>query len=390
MQNPFRPGNGIEPPYLAGRSTILKEFEESLDEFEHGLPRNLVVFGLRGTGKTVIMRHFGPIAESKGWVSISREFSKRFCEENRFAEAFVSDVVTKMSEISLMKKMQKYGKKVFEQAKPAEISAYGISYKPFYKEGKELLDDYLKDILVKNWNTIQKSNVKGIVFLYDEFHSVKDNDISGDYPLASLLSALSYAQREGCRYYLVVSGLPNLTTNLKDAKTYTERMFTYKEMTNLSDVEAEKAIRVPIKKLGYSFEEKLIKHIVKETRGYPYFLQFYCYYLIKSKRSDSISLVDYKRIRSNMLKELDISFYQDRLKKATPVEQEILEAMAQIGDENISPIKILKILKIEKSMLFAYLRNLIEKNLVYKSGRGKYAFTIPLFREFLLRKGDKR
>lgn len=390
MQNPFRPGNGIEPPYLAGRSAILKEFEESLDEFEHGLPRNLAIFGLRGTGKTVIMRRFVSIAESKGWITVSREFSKRFCEETKFAEAISSDIVARVVELSLVKRLQKYGKKIFEHAKPKEITAHGVSYKPFYKEQKELLDDYLKDILIKNWDPIRKSRVKGIVLLYDEFHSVQDSGLTKDYPLASLLSALSYAQREGCRYYLVASGLPNLTTNLKDTKTYTERMFAYKQMMNLPIPEAEKAIHVPIKKSGYSFEEKLVETIVEETKGYPYFLQFYCYYLIKNKKSANITLADYKRIKKKILEELDISFYQDRVKRATPVEQEVLEAMAQVGEKEISPVKILKILKMEKSMLFAYLRNLIEKNLLYKSGRGKYAFTVPLFREFLLRKGNKR
>ena len=387
MKNPFRPGNGIEPPYLAGRTPILKEFEESLEEFEGGLPRNMIIFGLRGTGKTVIMKHFGPIAKNKGWLAVSREFNRRFCDETQFAEAIVNDVISKVSEISLTKRLQKQGKRFFDLAKPEEIGVKGITYKPFYKEQKELLDDYLKNMLIDNWNAIKKSKAKGLVFLYDEFHTVKDGSSTENYPLASLLGALSHAQREGCRYYLAVSGLPNLTTNLKDAKTYTERMFTYKEISNLPEAEGEKAIRIPIKKLGYSFEEKLIKQIVKETKGYPYFLQFYCYFLVKNRGSKRITLADYESIRNKLLEELDISFYQDRFQKATPGEQAILEAMARISGEEVSPTEILKILKIDKAMVFIYLKNLIDKNLVYRSGRGKYSFTIPLFKEFLLRKG---
>ncbi len=386
MQNPFRPGNGIEPPYLAGRAEVLKRFEESLNEFDQGLPRNLTLFGLRGTGKTVIVKHFIPISRNNGWVTVNREFSKRFCKESEFAEAIATDIIGKLSELSLLRKVRETGKKFIEKIKPAEITVQGISYKPFYKKERVLLDDYLRDLLVKNWSSFKKICIKGVVFLYDEFHTIKDSESTSDYPLASFLSALSQAQREGCKYYLVASGLPNVTTNLKEAKTYTERMFTFNEMTNLLEAEAEKAIKIPVQKSGYIFEDALIKKIVQETKGYPYFLQFYCYYLIKSTTKTTFGLLDYGKIKEKIIADLDVSFYQDRLEKATPGEQDILLAMAKVNEETVNPAKILKFLKIEKSMLFAYLRNLIDKNLIYKSKRGEYAFTVPLFREFLNRR----
>ncbi len=145
------PGNGIEPKYLAGRDEYLESFARSLQSFEHGLPRNTVLSGLRGTGKTVLLRRFKIVAESKDWLTVEREFNARFSDENTFAEAIVKDIVTKATDVSLANKLKKLGKRMIDTIKPEELDVYGITYKPFYKEArKELLEDYLKEILVKN------------------------------------------------------------------------------------------------------------------------------------------------------------------------------------------------------------------------------------------------
>lgn len=243
MPNPFVPGNGIEPRYLAGRDEYIESFTGSLQSFEQGLPRNTVLSGLRGTGKTVLLRRFKLVAESRDWLTVEREFNARFSDENAFAEAMVKDVVTKATDVSLAAKLKKLGKRVVDTIKPEELDVYGITYKPFYKEArKELLEDYLKEILVKNWDVFKKSGHKGLLLLYDEFHTVKDRKGQKSFPLASLLGALSYAQRNGCNYYLCASGLPIIKSNLKEAKTYTERMFEFRELDNLDAQEASKAI----------------------------------------------------------------------------------------------------------------------------------------------------
>lgn len=386
MYNPFRPGNGIEPPYLAGRTEYLQEFSRALDVFEEGLPRNYLVFGPRGTGKTVLMNHFSLIARQKGWLHVTREFNQRYCDENAFADAVNTDVVNKACEVSFFKKARKAGESLIDVFKPEELSAKGIAYKPFYKEKKKLLEDHLKNLLIENWKVFEKSDAKGLVFIYDEFHSIRDNQIEKNYPLASFLGALSFAQREGCRYAIAFSGLPNLPTNLKEAKTYIERMFVFKEMANLSEEEAQKAIEFPLKDSGYRFEDKLVKQIIKETAGYPYFLQFYCYFLIETMRQEMIRLNDLNNIRKQLLSELDLSFFDDRFKKATPSEQELLLAIAEAESDEMSPTEMMKNLEMDKSTFFTYLANLIEKNLVYKASRGRYTFTIPLFRDFLNRK----
>lgn len=379
------PGNGIEPRYLAGREENICSFKRSLKSYEEGLPRNTVLSGLRGTGKTVLLRHFKIIAESKEWLTVEREFNDRFSDENSFAEAIVKDIISEATEVSLAKKAKQVGKKIIDVIKPGELGAYGITYKPFYKERKHLLEDYLKEMLLKNWNTFEKSDKKGVVFLYDEFHTVKDAKDKKSFPLASLLGAISYAQRNGCRYYLCLGGLPIITSNLKDAKTYTERMFEFAHLANLDKVEAKKAIANTLQGSGYRFEEDLVDRIISDTGGYPYLIQFYGYFILENINKKTITLKDFLGIRPKLIKDLDASFFEDRVKLASSKERDVLIAMARIGAEEIEPIKIRKISKINHGTLMELLKRLIEKGLVYRSGRGRYGFTLPLFREFLLR-----
>ncbi len=128
------PGNGIEPRYLAGREEFMDSFERSLKSYEGGLPRNTVLSGLRGSGKTVLLRRFKVLSESRDWMPIEREFNDRFSDENSFAEAIVKDIVSGATEVSLAKKAKQVGKKIIAMIKPEELSAYGVTYKPFYKE----------------------------------------------------------------------------------------------------------------------------------------------------------------------------------------------------------------------------------------------------------------
>lgn len=385
MPNPFMPGNGIEPRYLAGREEFIEFFERSLKSYEGGLPRNTVLSGLRGSGKTVLLRRFKVLSESRNWIAIEREFNDRFSDENSFAEAIVKDIIEGATEVSLAKKAKQVGKKILDMIKPEELGAYGVTYKPFYKEKKHLLEDYLKEMLVKNWNAFKKSDKNGVVFLYDEFHTIKDSKQQKSYPLASLLGAISYAQRNGCKYYLCLGGLPIITSNLKDAKTYTERMFELRQVENLEDVEAKKAIINTLKSSTYQFEDKLIDRIIEETGGYPYFIQFYGYFIIEEIGKKIITLKDFLGIRSKIIKELDAGFFEDRVKLASSKERQILVAMAKAGMGEVEIKQIRKISKIGHGVLMELLKRLIEKGLVYRAERGKYGFTLPLFREFLLR-----
>lgn len=385
MRNPFRPGNGLEPPFFAGRDKYINDFTKSL-EIAKEMPRNLVLFGLRGTGKTVLLRIFKEISYDNNWVFVEREFNERFCDENKFAEAVARDVITKVAGLSLIKKAKQVGKRVIDLLKPKELSAYGISYRPFYGKKKELLEDYIIELLVENWGVFKKSKKSGLVFLYDEFHTVIDKQRPNHFPLASFLGALSYAQREGCRYYVVFSGLPNVAINLKKAKTYVERMFTFRNISNLSKDNSILALKKPLELTDYSFDKNVINKIVDETQGYPYFIQFYGFFLLENLMKKKISMGDYEKIHPLLIDELDNSFFEDRFERASDNEKEVLFTIAKIGEKDVKTSEILANIDLDVSLLMEFLKRLNNKGLIFRPKKGQYSFTLPIFRDFLLRK----
>lgn len=345
----------------------------------------MVLSGLRGTGKTVLLRYFKVLSESRKWVTVEREFNERFQDENEFAEALVKDIASKAAEVSLLKRVKEAGKRVVDILKPEELEMYGITYRPFYRTKKELLEDYLKEMLVKNWTVIAKSKNQGIIFLYDEFHTVKDRKDKKSFPLASLLGAISYAQRNKCKYYLCLSGLPIIKTHLEEAKTYTERMFDLKEVGNLSDDEARQAIINTLKNSDYEFDSELVDRIVSETKGYPYFIQFYGYFIIEHVTRKKIGVREFEEIRGKLIKELDHGFFQGRYNSASEKEKMVLRAMARSGENNIEVKKIMSNSHVEYGTLKQMIIRLIERGLIFRTGRAKYSFTLPLFRDYLLR-----
>jgi hypothetical protein len=369
------------PPYLAGREEEILWFENSLKS-ALSLPRNLVLSGIRGTGKTVLLRKFENICTQKRWLFVRREFNNKLNQEGEFLNALLTDIVTKTKGISLAKKLKKplIG---FRERYKEEIEADFISV--LIQKYKGPLGDRLEDILKDVYEAILEAGYNGLVLLYDEFHFIEDGKVNRSYPLSLLLESFSHVQQDGLRYYLVLSGLPPLFPNLVKAKTYAERMFSVKSIVNLSKEASQKAIKLPLKNSPINFTEELINIIVEETQGYPYFLQFYPYYLIQNIPKKKITLKDFQEMHSLLLKELDESFFSGRFNRASDGEQKILFEMAKLGPE-IKFSELREKAKIDKNYLNQILISLIEKGLIFRIGRGKYKFTLPLFERFLLRK----
>jgi hypothetical protein len=162
-------------------------------------------------------------------------------------------------------------------------------------------------------------------------------------------------------------------------------MFQFKEVGNLSPQEAKDAIVKPLQSSRYRFEPALIERVVKETGGYPYFLQFYGYSLIDYTLKKRITSADFDRVHKKLINELDTGFFEDRFNMASDVEKKILIAMAKIGGNEIETNKINEKLKLDYQVLMNGLGRLIGKGLIYKVKKGMYAFTLPLFEEYVLR-----
>lgn len=378
--NPFTPGNGLFPPFLAGRDKDIIAFKKSLDT-ALSLPQNLVISGLRGTGKTVILIKMEEICRDKQWLFVRREYNSRLCNENRFLFALLTDLVTKVEGASLVKKIKRKRIGFLPSNEDYINNDFANRLLSHYRG---LLEDRLKSVLEDFYDGISKAGFNGLVFLYDEFHFIEDEKLPDNFPLSILLEAFSHIQRKGLPYYLVLSGLPPLVANLVKAKTYAERMFQVRAFKALNHEDSEKAIRKPLERTGFDFSNDLIEKLVYETSGYPYFLQFYCFYLIDNVPKKRITKKDYERIRPFLLERLDESFFMGRFARTSNSERELLSKMIDLGDE-LEVSQIRERIKKSRGAINLILNSLVNKDILYRLRRGNYLFTLPLFREFLKR-----
>jgi len=388
-RNPFNPGSGVPPPYLAGRKAHIKTFDSMLSSVEDGHIENLVAHGLRGTGKTVLLEEFYRLCLKRNFLPIKRlQFSKKYCEPDEFGIAFKYDVKTAVETFSKLEWVKGKAEAVIAYIKPKRIGIPDVVYyEPGYTRGKNVpFEDYLKSYLLKNSQVFEHAGFNGVIFLLDEFHTVVDIPRIGHYVLSDFIAAMNDVQRDGCKYFCVLAGLPNLMLNIKKARSYSERMFKSLEVGNLAEDDAVSAIEEPLKGSGYRFTESLVNKVVEETGGYPYFIQFYGKEIISNINKPKIDLNDFERTRPVIVKQLDDGFFSPRFELASEQEQKVLCAMTRIKSRDMRFSQIKEISRIDRRDLSTHLRRLESKGLVYQHHKEVFRFCLPLLGNFLSRR----
>ncbi|MEX1156144.1 MAG: ATP-binding protein [Chloroflexota bacterium] len=383
LPNPFRPGNGVPPPYLAGRDRLLDTFEDWLLE-EPPLHANWALTGLRGTGKTVLLGEFAARAERAGWLTLQRELGDRHRDDVRFAEALIEDCEALIGRTDAIAAIGQTIERGARWLRPKRISVGEISVDPSYAGSRPAPADVMRSAFGQLDSVLSHSERPGAILLYDEAHLLADDRSRERFPLSGLLAALGAVQRQRPRVRIIVSGLPTLSLNLKRARTYAERMFRHVVVGNLEADAAEEALAIPLAGSGRSFGLSLISEIVEQTAGYPYFLQFFGAFVCSRTGLEHIELANFQRIREALLHELDLAFFEDRYEGATPVEQELLTAIAKAGGR--STIARLQRVVPAASNAGVMLRRLIDRGLLYRPNRATYEFALPLFGAYLRRR----
>jgi hypothetical protein len=382
LENPFRPGNGVQPPYLAGRDRLLSEFEAFASDLP--LHPNWTLTGLRGTGKTVLLAEFAARAEQAGWVTLHREVGERHRDDARLADAIDEDIDALLRRLSPLAAVGQAVEEGVRQLRPRRLSIGELGYEPAYDERPAESADRMRLRLSELDAHVAGSDRVGALLLYDEAHLLADDKARDRYPLSSLLAAIGQAQRAEPRVRFVLCGLPTLSLNLKRARTYAERMFRHVVVGNLDRGDAWDALALPLTAAGRSFSLDVVADIVEATAGYPYFLQFFGAYLCRSVATADVSVDDYRALEPALLHELDLAFFEDRFEGASPTEQRVLEAMGR--NHGQVRIRTLRQQLADLSGLDLLVRRLIDRGLVYRAGRGAYDFALPLFRDYLRRR----
>lgn len=393
--NPFRPGAGQQPVYLAGRTKEQDTFRQMLGQ--RPVTQNIIVTGLRGVGKTVLLETLKPIAQSNGWLWTGNDLSESTSlTEERVARRLVVDLATLLSvHIEITKETIKPG---FNSE--AEIEAHSLSFDDLwatYEKTPGLVIDKLKAVFADVSYYIADFSEHGIVFAYDEAQNLADHALAKEYPLSLLLDLFSSLQRQyhNKSFMLVLTGLPTLFPRLNEARTYTERMFHVLQLERLSHDEARAAVIEPLKITNSTlkFSDDTIEQIVKMSGGYPYFIQFIGKEVfdawigkIRIGVAPSIPMAE-------ILEKLDQDFFSPRWVRASDRQQQFMKVISTLpnGEEEFSVPEIVKSSRetlksgFSPSHAVQILQALSERGLIYRNRRGSYCFAVPLLARFIQR-----
>ncbi len=391
--NPFRPGAGHTPPYLAGREEERKEFLRLLSQ--DTILENMVLTGLRGLGKTVLLESFKPLAIKEGWLWVGTDLSESssVSEENLAVRLFTDlSVVTSNIVVGTGESRDVgFGSAVNKVERTLNFS----SLLSLFNATNGLVADKLKATLEATWAVIEKQGCRGVLFAYDEAQNLSDQARKEQYPLSLLLDVFQSLQRKGVPFMLVLTGLPTLFPKLVEARTYAERMFRVVFLDRLSDRESRDAIMKPIEstKCPVKLEERSVDTIVTMSGGYPYFIQFICREVYDAFQQ---RLTDGKRATvpvEEINRKLDTDFFSGRWARATDRQRELLGVISRLSncDSEFSVQEIVDKSRAELAKSFSnshvnqMLATLAEQGLIYKNRYGRYSFAVPLLGGFINR-----
>lgn len=390
FENPFRPGAGHTPPYLAGRTDEKNEVRKALDQ--KIITDNIILTGLRGVGKTVLLEELKPIAVEKNWLWAGNDLSETSSiSENNLAIRIITDIAVTISALIVNETKTTglgFGTSDNIIRRPLNYEAL----KKIYDAAPGLVSDKLKSTLEFVWSAIPVGSVSGIVFAYDEAQNLADHAKANEYPLSLLLEVFQSLQRKNIPFLLLLTGLPTLFPNLVEARTYAERMFHVLFLKQLNDEDAEKAITVPTANYPLKFSDTSVKNIISLSGGYPYFIQFICkeIYNIWIAKMESGEVPT--ATMDDIIRKLDTDFFYGRWAKATDRQRELLMIIPSLsncdGEFTVQEI-VAQSQNSRKpfsgSHISQMLSSLTQAGLIYKKRPGKYSLAVPLLSRFIER-----
>lgn len=384
VTNPFAPGAGTPPPELAGRDELREIVRIAFARVRRGLPaKSLLMVGLRGVGKTVLLDRMRDDAEAEGIHTVRIE-----APEGRSLPAMLApqlrQALLRLSRIDRAKEFAQRGLRAlagFAKAlkfKYADIEVgFDLDPEAGLADNGDLEQD-LPALLEVVGGAAQKADTALIMFI-DELQYVEEDE------LAALITALHRCAQRKLPVTMLGAGLPQLRGRMGKAKSYAERLFEFPEVGPLPDTAAHFAISKPAQDQGVMIDREAIRQVVKETKGYPYFLQEWGKHAWDAAQASPITLKDVRVASASTIAALDESFFRVRFDCLTQLEKKYLRAMAELGAGPHRSGDIAERLNRKVTALGPTRNNLISKGMIWSPNHGDTAFTVPLFDEFMRR-----
>ena len=384
VKNPYAPGAGTPPPELAGRDELRETVRIALARVRAGRPaKSILMVGLRGVGKTVLLDRMRNDAEAAGIHTIWVE-----APENRSLPAILAPqlrlVLLRLSRVAKAKDLaQRALRGLAGFAKALKVKYQDIEVgidldpEPGLADNGDLEHD-LQALLEVTGSAAKEAGTVLAIFV-DELQYVAEEE------LAILITALHRLAQRNLPVVLVGAGLPQLPGLMGRAKSYAERLFDFPQVGPLSQDSARVAIAKPAGDQGVQVTDEALQRIFRETQGYPYFLQEWGKHAWDAATSSLISLPDVERASKSAIAALDESFFRVRFDRLTPLERKYLRAMAELGAGPHRSGDIADQLRRGVTSLGPTRGQLIAKGMIWSPSHGDTAFTVPLFDAFMRR-----
>ena len=389
--NPYTPGAGFMPAYLAGREKLLEDAEKYLEAIEKGYPQQSVIyFGLRGVGKTVLLNAIEEIADNRNILYEHIEIKERKNQrsERGYFEQQIANICKKFLHAMSIKES---AKSLLRRA-IGVLKGFTITYNPqegTFSAGVETdgiveyigtgdLPSDMTDLLVALGKAANESG-STICFFIDEIQYMKEIEIE------ALVGAIHRCNQLRLPVMVFGAGLPKILKTMGDAKSYTERLFRFEEVDALTEEAAKYAVREPAADENVSYSDEAMNKIIEVTGRYPYFIQAFCSAIWEQCDGDTIEGDDVEKALPVFWSDMDKGFFMVRFERCTKREKQFMFAMVKCGELPCTISNVAMIMNMNVSKISTFRAQLINKGLIYATGHAEIDFTVPQFDGFLKR-----
>jgi AAA ATPase domain len=385
-RNPYTPGAGSRPAALTGRDEVIERFRVVLGRLSHGTSeQGLVVHGLRGVGKTVLLNKLEEVAIEAGWTTSFGEV--------RRGDDFRAVMSRALFNTIRQLDARRIGRRAIAQLKSAFASfsatvaadgsikfGFEVAPAPGTADSGDLETDLVE--MFQELGRAAAVGQTGAAVLLDELQ------LAGRDDLEALVAAAHRSSQKALPITMVAAGLPTLPKAMAEAKTYAERLFSFPRLGALEESDARDALALPARAQGVEYADDALALVLRRAEGYPYFLQEWGRGVWDVAVANPISVEDVEAAVPEVERKLARDFFSVRLARTTPAERRYCAAMAALGDGAQESAAIAAALGYSSVQAASTLRaSLIEKGVVYSSGRGGLDFTVPSFAAFLRKNG---
>ena len=381
-RNPFVPGAGLQPPELAGRDRLLSDASIDMDRVLDGRPaKGLILLGLRGVGKTVLLNRLRALADEKGYRTVRIEAP----EGSSLPELLTPELRRTVYALDLRQaaghRLRRAAGVLANFARAFKVTTGDLELSVDLAPGEGdtgILEQDLPRLLVAMAEAAADRYTAVGLFI-DEVQYLSSSE------LGAVIAACHEIAQRNLPFLFIGAGLPQVAALAGKAKSYAERLFDYPEVGPLESRDARLALEKPAQSEGVSFDGDAVHEILAAARNFPYFIQEWGYQVWNAAPASPITRSMVRAASPEVVSHLDNNFFRVRFDRLTPLEQKYLRAMAELGPGPCATGRIAETLGVRTASIATVRQRLVNKGMVWSQRHGETAFTVPMFDAFMKR-----